>query len=96
MVKKLVNCDLFDGEWVKDKSYQLYKPGSCSLIDEQFSCFNNGRLNNAYQMLKRKHKSCTLPRLDGSHMLQLLRGKRLVFVGDSLSRNMWESLVCIL
>lgn len=29
-------------------------------------------------------------------MLKLLRGKRLVFVGDSLNRNMWESLVCIL
>ena len=29
-------------------------------------------------------------------MLDLLRGKRLVFVGDSLNRNMWESLICIL
>lgn len=29
-------------------------------------------------------------------MLKLLRGKRLVFVGDSLNRNMWESLICIL
>jgi len=27
-------------------------------------------------------------------MLEMLRGKRMVFVGDSLSRNMWESLVC--
>ncbi|RRT44471.1 hypothetical protein B296_00055737 [Ensete ventricosum] len=29
-------------------------------------------------------------------MLRALRGKRLVFVGDSLNRNMWESLLCIL
>jgi GDSL/SGNH-like Acyl-Esterase family found in Pmr5 and Cas1p len=29
-------------------------------------------------------------------MLERLRGKRLVFIGDSLNRNMWESLVCAL
>lgn len=37
-----------------------------------------------------------LCRLNGQDMLELLRGKRLVFVGDSLSRSMWESLVCVL
>lgn len=29
-------------------------------------------------------------------MLELLRGKRIVYVGDSLNRNMWESMVCML
>ena len=29
-------------------------------------------------------------------MLEMIRGRRLAFVGDSLNRNMWESLVCIL
>ena len=37
-----------------------------------------------------------LCRLNGKKMLRLLTGKRLVFVGDSLNRNMWESLLCIL
>ncbi|XP_050215749.1 protein trichome birefringence-like 1 isoform X2 [Mercurialis annua] len=35
-------------------------------------------------------------RLNGKYMLELLRGKRMVFVGDSLNRNMWESMLCIL
>ncbi|PRQ35534.1 putative PC-Esterase, trichome birefringence/trichome birefringence-like 1 [Rosa chinensis] len=41
-------------------------------------------------------KNCNLPRMNGRNMLELLRGKRLVFVGDSLNTNMWESLVCLL
>ncbi|XP_073150704.1 protein trichome birefringence-like [Henckelia pumila] len=96
VINSLMNCDLFDGNWVTDDSYPLYKPGSCSLIDEQFNCFLNGRPDNGYHKLKWKPKGCAIPRLNGSHMLELLRGKRLVFVGDSLNRNMWESLICIL
>ncbi|KAK6941948.1 PC-Esterase [Dillenia turbinata] len=96
LISSLVGCDFYDGEWIIDESYPLYKPGSCALIDEQFNCFLNGRPDTTYEKLKWKPKACNLPRLNASHMLEQLRGKRLVFVGDSLNRNMWESLVCIL
>ncbi|KAF5178131.1 trichome birefringence [Thalictrum thalictroides] len=46
--------------------------------------------------LRWQPKGCNIPRLNGKDMLELLKGKRLVFVGDSLNRNMWESLICIL
>lgn len=97
LIASLVDCDLYDGNWVRDESYPLYKTESCSdLLDEQFRCNLNGRPDTDYQKLKWKPKGCSLPRLNAKDMLQRLRGKRLVFVGDSLNRNMWESLVCIL
>lgn len=62
LLKSLMSCDLFHGEWVKDDSYPLYKPGSCSLIDEQFNCIRNGRPDKDFQKFKWKPEDCTLPR----------------------------------
>jgi len=61
-IKALIKCDFFDGEWIKDDSYPLYEPGSCNLIDEQFSCIQNGRADKDYQKYKWKPKGCSLPR----------------------------------
>ncbi|KAG7581611.1 PC-Esterase [Arabidopsis suecica] len=96
VIESLKSCEFFEGDWVKDDSYPLYKPGSCNLIDEQFDCISNGIPDVDFQKLKWKPKKCSLPRLNGGKLLEMIRGKRLVFVGDSLNINMWESLVCIL
>lgn len=39
---------------------------------------------------------CSLNRFDARDMLKKLRDHRLVFVGDSIGRNQWESLLCLL
>lgn len=35
-------------------------------------------------------------RFNAKTMLERLRNRRLVFVGDSIGRNQWESLLCLL
>ncbi|XAR62402.1 hypothetical protein NMG60_11017144 [Bertholletia excelsa] len=89
-------CDVYDGLWMRDDSYPLYDAGSCPFIDEQFNYFLNGRPDNNYQKLRWQPNACDNPRLNGRKLLELLRGKRLVYVGDSLNRNMWESMICTL
>ncbi|KAJ6791346.1 protein trichome birefringence-like [Iris pallida] len=95
-IEDMVGCDIFQGHWVKDDSYPLYKEGSCPHIDEPFDCYMNGRPDRTFQKLRWKPDGCNIPRLNATDMLERLRRKRLVFVGDSLNRNMWESLVCVL
>ncbi|GLU08422.1 hypothetical protein SLE2022_253360 [Rubroshorea leprosula] len=91
------SCDIFNGSWVlEDDSCPLYPVGSCPFVDDAFNCFKNGRPDFEYLRYRWKPFGCEIPMFDGRKMLEILRGKRMVFVGDSLNRNMWESLVCAL
>ncbi|CAJ2647477.1 protein trichome birefringence-like 2 [Trifolium pratense] len=89
-------CDIFDGNWVKDDSKPYYPLGSCPFVDRDFDCHLNGRPDSDYAKWKWKPNGCHIPSLNATDFLEKLRGQRLVFVGDSLNRNMWESMVCIL
>ncbi|KAI9169443.1 hypothetical protein LWI28_012395 [Acer negundo] len=89
-------CDLYDGRWVRDNTKPYYPAGSCPHIDRDFDCHHNGRPDDGFVKWKWKPNGCDMPSLNATDFLERLRGKKLVFVGDSLNRNMWESLVCIL
>ncbi|KAK1278206.1 hypothetical protein QJS04_geneDACA020876 [Acorus gramineus] len=61
-------CDIFQGSWVKDDSYPLYREGSCPHIDEPFDCFRNGRPDLNYQKLRWQPDDCDIPRLVGDNL----------------------------
>ncbi|EYU45620.1 hypothetical protein ABFS82_14G014600 [Erythranthe guttata] len=89
-------CDMFDGDWSWDDSYPLYQSNDCEFMDGGFRCSENGRPDFNYTKWRWQPKNCNLPRFDAKVMLEKLRNKRLVFVGDSIGRNQWESLLCML
>ncbi|KAM1263962.1 hypothetical protein ACFX15_033374 [Malus domestica] len=89
-------CDVFEGRWIQDESYPLYNASECPFTEIGFNCFANGRKDGGYAKWRWKPKNCDIPRFDVRAVLEKLRGKRIVFVGDSLSRTQWESLICLL
>ncbi|KAG9158639.1 hypothetical protein Leryth_021988 [Lithospermum erythrorhizon] len=90
------SCSLFIGSWVHDDNYPLYQPLSCPVIEPQFNCQGFGRPDTDYLKYRWQPANCQLPRFDGLKFLEKMRGKSVMFVGDSLGRNQWESLLCLI
>ncbi|CAA6654741.1 unnamed protein product [Spirodela intermedia] len=78
------SCDIFTGSWVFDEETRpLYREEKCGFLTEQVTCMRNGRLDDGYQKWRWQPQDCSLPR-EAPHVR-----------GDSLNRNQWESMICL-
>ncbi|XP_026440184.1 protein trichome birefringence-like 34 isoform X2 [Papaver somniferum] len=64
-------------------------------MSDQLACEKFGRKDLSYQNWRWQPDQCDLPRFNATTLLERLRGKRMVYVGDSLNRNQWVSMVCL-
>ncbi|XP_027074057.1 protein trichome birefringence-like 19 [Coffea arabica] len=88
-------CDLFSGEWVPNPEAPYYT-NSCYGIQEHQNCMKYGRPDIEFLKWRWKPDGCELPIFDPRQFLQLVRGKSIAFVGDSVARNHLQSLMCLL
>ncbi|CAF2094568.1 unnamed protein product [Brassica napus] len=91
------NCDVFSGKWVRDEaSRPQYEERECPYIQPQLTCQERGRPDKDYQFWRWQPNHCNLPSFNATLMLETLRGKRMMYVGDSLNRGMFVSMICLL
>ncbi|XP_062190882.1 protein trichome birefringence-like 8 isoform X2 [Phragmites australis] len=76
-------CDYSDGRWVRDDATVAAYGEDCPFLDPGFRCMRNGRNDLSF-------------RFNAKEMLERSRNGRIVFAGDSIGRNQWESMVCML
>ncbi|XP_026445567.1 protein trichome birefringence-like 43 [Papaver somniferum] len=52
---------------------------------------DNGRPNKDYLKYKWSPSGCPAPKFDGQDLVKRVKGKKIMFVGDSVSQNQWQS-----
>ncbi|KAI3445105.1 hypothetical protein Pfo_001770 [Paulownia fortunei] len=93
---KQKGCNVYEGKWVYDESYPLFNSRKCPFIRKEFDCIKYGRSDDLYLKYRWQPNDCDLPRFDGVKFLRELKGKKVMFIGDSISLNQWQSLTCLL
>ena len=91
------SCNIFRGKWVYyPNGANSYTNLTCSEIFDQQNCMKFGRPDSEFLKWRWKPTNCELPLFNPVQFLELVRGKSMAFVGDSLGRNQMQSLLCLL
>ncbi|KAF6173562.1 hypothetical protein GIB67_025937 [Kingdonia uniflora] len=91
-------CNYTNGSWVYDPKGKVTRYDStCKEIFKGWNCISSNK-SNARDISNWlwKPNDCSLPQFDPVQFLQRFRNTNIGFVGDSLNRNMFVSLVCTL
>jgi len=89
-------CDIFSGEWVPNPDAPYYTNKTCWEIHEHQNCMKFGRPDSEFMKWRWKPNECELPIFNPFQFLEIMRGKSMAFVGDSIGRNHMQSMICLL
>ncbi|XP_027359109.1 protein trichome birefringence-like 19 [Abrus precatorius] len=89
-------CDIFKGEWVPNPNAPYYTNKTCWAIHEHQNCMKHGRPDSEFMKWRWKPYECEVPIFNPFQFLEIVKGKSMAFVGDSVGRNQMQSMICLL
>lgn len=90
-------CNYAVGKWVVDDNRPLYSGFGCKQwLSTMWSCRLTQRTDFEYEKLRWQPKNCRMDEFSGFKFLERMRHKTLAFIGDSLGRQQFQSLMCMI
>ncbi|GLJ12507.1 hypothetical protein SUGI_0192330 [Cryptomeria japonica] len=90
-------CDYNIGKWVEDSHRPLYSGKMCKRwLSEMWACRLTQRTDFSYEKYRWQPDNCDMPDFEGQEFLKRMQSKTLAFIGDSLGRQQFQSMMCIL
>ncbi|XP_010242257.1 PREDICTED: protein trichome birefringence-like 14 [Nelumbo nucifera] len=90
-------CNYAKGKWVEDNGRPLYSGFGCKKwLSKMWACRLNKRTDFSYENFRWKPDNCEMPDFEASKFLKRMQDKTVALVGDSLGRQQFQSLMCML
>ncbi|XP_077228696.1 protein trichome birefringence-like 14 isoform X2 [Tasmannia lanceolata] len=90
-------CNYAKGKWVADSRRPLYSGFGCKQwLSEMWACRLTQRTDFSYEGFRWQPENCEMPDFEGSIFLKRMQDKTLGFIGDSLGRQQFQSLMCMI
>ncbi|KAK6287274.1 hypothetical protein POUND7_013453 [Theobroma cacao] len=91
-------CNYAKGRWVADRRPPLYTAG-CKYITRNWACRLTNRTDFSYEGYRWQSLDCKMPEFEPSDFLKRIirmQDKTVAFIGDSLSGQQFQSMMCML
>ncbi|GAB4853702.1 Protein trichome birefringence-like 16 [Ancistrocladus abbreviatus] len=90
-------CNYAKGKWVADDRRPFYSGSGCKKwLSEMWACRMTQRADFSYEKFRWQPLDCEMKEFEGSKFLERLQDKTLAFIGDSLARQQFQSLMCMI
>uniref|UniRef100_A0A0A9DHW3 Uncharacterized protein n=1 Tax=Arundo donax TaxID=35708 RepID=A0A0A9DHW3_ARUDO len=94
--KQKQDCNYAKGKWVEDEKRPLYSGNECKQwLSKMWACRMMRRADFSYENFRWQPHDCDMSEFTGPNFLERMKHKTLAFVGDSLGRQQFQSMMCI-